>query len=64
MSDTPRTDSWPTPKHGFVSVEFARQLEREMNRMHNALAEIKALANQPFNYSQRMGAIARRALEQ
>lgn len=35
-TDTPRTDSCPTPKHGYVPAEFARTLERENNRLRKA----------------------------
>jgi hypothetical protein len=37
MSTTPRTDNYPTPKHGFVPVDFARGLEREVAKLRTAL---------------------------
>ncbi len=40
MSDTPRTDRLPTPKHGYVPVEFARLLEREINALRAGLKKI------------------------
>ncbi len=37
MSTTPRTDNYPTPKHGYVPVDFARELERENAKLRTAL---------------------------
>jgi hypothetical protein len=37
MTITPRTDKCPTPKHGYVPVDFARGLERENAKMRTAL---------------------------
>lgn len=37
MNGTPRTDNCKTDKHGYVPTEFARNLERENNRLFEAL---------------------------
>lgn len=45
MSDTPRSDNYPTPKHGYVQVGFARELERENNALRTALEKCRQQAN-------------------
>jgi hypothetical protein len=37
---TPRTDNFGSPKHGYVAVEFARKLERELNMLRAFVQEV------------------------
>jgi hypothetical protein len=50
VSDTPRTDAARPPYtefQEFVSAEFARQLERELNAANELIVRLQAVTNDP-----------------